>query len=157
METQGVSGQRYIYTLINEYSRFTMLRTISSRAEASAALIDMITAIETQTGHQAKTIKTDNGGEYRSAELLQYLRTKGISLKETVLYHSQTNAVAERTNRTLVTMARTALLHAKLPKNLWPEAVAHAAYTKNRTPPNIVWQISCRAPPSPDRRPAAEV
>jgi hypothetical protein len=133
METQGVNGQWYICTLIDEYSRFTMLRTISSKAEASAALIDMISAIETQTGHQAKTIKADNGGEYRSTELLQYLRTKGISLKETFPYHSQTNAVAERTNRTLVTMARIALLHAKLPKNLWPEAVAHAAYTKNRT------------------------
>jgi hypothetical protein len=134
METQGVNGQRYICTLIDEYSRFTMLRTISSKAETSAALIDMIAAIETQTGHRAKTIKTDNGDEYRSTELLRYLRTRGISLKETVPYHSQTNAVAERTNRTLVTMARTALLHAKLPKNLWPEAVAHAAYTKNRTP-----------------------
>jgi hypothetical protein len=31
-------------------------------------------------------------------------------------------------------MARTALLHAKLPKTLWPEAVVHATYTKNRFP-----------------------
>jgi len=57
-----------------------------------------------------------------------------MSLKETVAYHSQTNAIAERTNRTIVTMARTALLHANLPKYLWPEAIAHSTYTKNRTP-----------------------
>ena len=81
-----------------------------------------------------RSIKTDNGGEYRSSEFLNLLRDKGITLKETVPYHSQTNPVAERTNRTLVTMARTALLHSNLPKTLWPEAVAHAAYTKNRTP-----------------------
>jgi hypothetical protein len=111
-----------------------MLRGLSSKAEAPAALLEMIAAMETQTGRKAKKLKTDNGGEYRSAELLRCLRAKGISLKETVAYHSQTNAIAERTNRTLVTMARTALLHANLPKYLWPEAIAHSTYTKNRTP-----------------------
>jgi transposase InsO family protein len=45
---------------------------------------------------------TDNGREYRSTELLQYLRMKGISHKDTVAYHSQTNAIAERTKTTLV-------------------------------------------------------
>jgi len=134
METSGIHGQWYICTLIDEHSRFTILRTLSSKAEAADALLDMITTMETQTGWKAKSPKTDNGGEYQGTALLGYLWMKGISLKETVAYHSQTNAIAEQTNRTLVTMARTALLHAKLPKYLWPEAVAHSAYTKNRTP-----------------------
>jgi len=131
LETQGVIHQRYICTLIDEYSQFTMLRSLPSKAEAPATLLDMIAAMETQTGYKAKNLKTDNGGEYRSAELLHHLRAKGISLKETVAYHSQTNAIAERTNRTIVTMAQTALLHANLPKYLWPEVVAHSTYTKN--------------------------
>jgi len=131
MEISGIHGQRYICTLIDEHSQFTILRTLSSKAEAADALLDMVTTMETQTGRKAKSLKTDNGGEYRGTALLGYLRMKGISLKETVAYHSQTNAIAERTNRTLVTMARTAVLHAKLPKYLWPEAVAHSAYTKN--------------------------
>jgi len=134
METKGVNGQRYICTLIDDYSRMTMLRAIPSKADASDAVLEMIDVMETQAGTKVRSIKTDNGGEYRSTEFLQLLRAKGIALKETVPYHSQTNAVAERTNRTLITMARTALLHSNLPKALWPEAEAHAAYTKNRTP-----------------------
>jgi len=134
METQGVAHQQYICTLIDEYSWFTMLRSLTSKAEAPATLLDMIAAMETQTGRKAKNLKTDNGGEYRSAKLLRHLRAKGISLKETVAYHNQTNAIAERTNRTIVTMARTALLHTNLPKYLWPEAIVHLTYTKNRTP-----------------------
>jgi len=134
MEIKGVAHQRYICTLIDEHSRFTMLRSLPSKAEAPAALLDMIAAMETQTGYKAKNLKTDKGGEYRSAELLRHLRAKGISLKETVAYDSQTNAIAERTNRTIITMARTALLDPNLPKYLWPEAIAHSTYPKNRTP-----------------------
>jgi len=141
MEIQGVAHQQYICTLIDEYSWFTMLRSLTSKAEAPAALLDMIAAMETQTGRKAKNLKTNNGGEYRSAELLRHLQAKGISLKETVTCHSQNNTIAERTNRTIVTMARTALLHTNLSKYLWPEAIAHLHIEKTE-PLTKLWMAN---------------
>jgi hypothetical protein len=42
-----------------------MLRTLTCKAEVARALLDIITAMETQTGRKAKALKTDNGREYR--------------------------------------------------------------------------------------------
>lgn len=47
METKGINGQRYICTLIDDHSRMTMLRAISSKSEAPHAVLDMINTLET--------------------------------------------------------------------------------------------------------------
>ncbi|CAL0316802.1 unnamed protein product [Lupinus luteus] len=49
-------------------------------------------------------------------------------------YTPQRNSTAERVNRTVMNMARSMLKTKKLPKNLWAEAVATAAYILNRCP-----------------------
>ena len=53
--------------------------------------------------------------------------------KETVAYHSETNAIVERLNRSLQDIARTAMIRAQL-KRLCGDAIKWAAYTKNRIP-----------------------
>ena len=54
--------------------------------------------------------------------------------KETVPRDSETNAIIERANRTILDMSRTAIIAAELPKSLWYKASDWAAYTKNRIP-----------------------
>ena len=44
------------------------------------------------------------------------------------------NGVAERVNRTLMESVRSMLSHAGLPDSYWAEAVATAAYVRNRLP-----------------------
>lgn len=134
MKTRTPSQHIYLITLVDDFSRLTLVRTIAAKSDTANELLSMIAALETSAGAKVKSLKTDNGGEYRSDHLMHELKMKGIEIKQTVPYHSQTNPVAERTNRTLVTMGRTALLHSKLPRSLWGEAVQHCAYTKNRTP-----------------------
>src|SRR5690606_19055728 len=96
-------------------------RAIHDKAQAEKAVLDMITMLKTQTRNKVKAIKTDNGGVYRSNAFLEALRGKGIALKASVPYHSETNSVAEIANKTIYKMARTTLIHAKLPKYLWVE------------------------------------
>ncbi|GKG35418.1 retrovirus-related pol polyprotein from transposon TNT 1-94, partial [Tanacetum coccineum] len=43
------------------------------------------------------------------------------------------NGVVERRNHTLIEVARTMLIYAKVPLFLWAEAVATACYTHNRS------------------------
>ena len=64
METKGSNSQRYICTLIDKHSWFTLLRSIPSKVNVTTALVEMITAMEIQSGKKVKSIKTDNGGEY---------------------------------------------------------------------------------------------
>ena len=77
-------------------------------------------------------LRTDYGGEFKSNEFRVWLRKRGTAEKPTVPYHSQTNSVVERANRWLVNMIRTSL-H-KCPKSLWPYAMEHSIFTKNRLP-----------------------
>ena len=57
-------------------------------------------------------------------------------MKETILGHCETNAIAERANWTIITMAKTAIKGTDRDKaaNKWNEAASWATYTKNRVP-----------------------
>jgi transposase InsO family protein len=105
------------------------LRQDSAR---KAMLIEIVEVAERKLGYRVQQMQTDKE-EFRSQELSQ-LTSRGITLNETVPYHSQTNGVIERPNQTVMTMARTALLGIQLPKKLRFEAARHAAYTKNHLP-----------------------
>ena len=80
------------------------------------------------------TLRSDNGGEYLSGDFKKYLESKGIHHELTVLYSPEQNGVAEMMNRTLIEAARTMIAHAGLPDSYWAEAVATAAYIRNRSP-----------------------
>jgi len=79
-------------------------------------------------------MQADWGGEFRNSKLIAELNQRGITLKESVLRHSETNAIVERANRTILEMSRTGLIAAGLPKGLWDKASNSAAYTKNQLP-----------------------
>lgn len=79
-------------------------------------------------------MRTDNGGEYVSKEFEEYLKSRGINHELTVPYSPAQNGVAERMNRTLMESARTMIGYAGLSESYWGEAVATAAYIRNRVP-----------------------
>ncbi|EJF55486.1 hypothetical protein DICSQDRAFT_25697, partial [Dichomitus squalens LYAD-421 SS1] len=81
-----------------------------------------------------KAVRFDNGGEYISKDFIAYLEAEGITVHTTTPKSSAQNGVAERVNRTVMDRALALLIAAGLPKFLWPEAVAHVAYLKNRSP-----------------------
>ena len=80
------------------------------------------------------TLRTDNGGEYLSKEFDSYLHSKGIKHELSAPYSPAQNGVAERFNQTLVESAHTMRAQAKLPERYRGEAVATAAYLRNRVP-----------------------
>nr|XP_023901374.1 uncharacterized protein LOC112013222 [Quercus suber] len=55
-------------------------------------------------------------------------------MEKTILGTPQQNSVAERMNRILNERARSMRLNARLPKNLWVDAVSTTAYLINRGP-----------------------
>jgi transposase InsO family protein len=81
-----------------------------------------------------KVLRSDNGGEYVSNKFAVFCRNRGIMQQFTPPYTPQLNGVAERMNRTLVKSARCMIEHAGLSKHYWGEAVATAAFLRNRCP-----------------------
>ena len=62
--------------------------------------------VERCTGWKLKVLRSDNGGEYKSGEFDQYLKSEGIRHELTVPKSPQQNRVAEHLNRTLGEMTR---------------------------------------------------
>jgi hypothetical protein len=77
--------------------------------KAGYVMMEMTKAAEVMTNQKVPYLQTDEGGEFRGKELKRNSE-RGIAIKRTVPYHSKTNPVAERTNRTITTMARTMLI-----------------------------------------------
>ena len=84
------------------------------------------------TGKQVSQVQADWGGEFRNNELKEALSKRGTISKETVLYHSETNAAIERAICTITIIRRAILLASTLPRNIWPDALKFTTYTKNQ-------------------------
>ena len=79
-----------------------------------------------------KRIRSDNGGEFTSANFRSLLRKNKIKHETCAPYSPHQNGTVERSRRSLFEMARCLLLESKLPKTLWTYAVMAAVYIRNR-------------------------
>lgn len=82
--------------------------------------------------------RCDNGREYISHEICQHFEDCGIQFEFTIRYTPQQNRVAEKMNRTIIEKARCMILHSKMSKVFWSEAVLAAVYLINRCPTNAL-------------------
>ena len=106
---------------------------LKSKSQVFEKSVEWKALVETSSGCKLKTLRSDNGGEYTSAEFTAYLKKEGVRHELTVPKTPQQNGVAERMNRTLVESVRSMLSDAKLPKKFWAEALSTAVYLRNRS------------------------
>ncbi|GJU40476.1 retrovirus-related pol polyprotein from transposon TNT 1-94, partial [Tanacetum coccineum] len=127
----SVNGKKYILVIVDDYSRFTWVKCLRSKDEASDFIIMFLKMIQVRLKVPVRCIRTDNGTEFVNQTLHEYYEKVGISHETSVARSPQQNGVVERRNRTLIEVARTMLIYAKALLFLWEEAVATASYTQN--------------------------
>ncbi|KAK9065379.1 hypothetical protein SSX86_016762 [Deinandra increscens subsp. villosa] len=132
MQVQSISKFSYCLVIVDDYSRFTWVFFLSNKYETPALVKQFVTLIENQLSKRVKAIRSDNGTEFKNAELNMFCGEKGIERQFSAPYTPQQNGVAERRNRTLIEAARTMMCEAKLPIFFWAEAVNTACYVQNR-------------------------
>nr|GFC43359.1 putative ribonuclease H-like domain-containing protein [Tanacetum cinerariifolium] len=101
----------------------------ASKDETPPVLKTFIISLENLLSLKVKTIRCDNGTEFKNADLNQFYGLKGIKREFST---PQQNGIVERKNRTLVEAARTLLADSLLPIPFWAEAVNTACYVQNR-------------------------
>ena len=79
-----------------------------------------------------KVLRSDNGREYVSNSMKNYLENCGIRHEPSAPYTPEQNGKAERENRTIVECARSILHGRSVPIYLWAEAINTAVYILNR-------------------------
>lgn len=138
MKNTTPGGCRYLMTLIDDRSRYTVVCLLRQKSDTAACIKRFVAHVKTRFGRAPCVIRSDGGGEYVNRELKEFYELEGIQTQFTTAYSPQQNGVAERKNRSLQEMATCMLLDAGLAKRFWGEAIATAAYLQNRLPSRTV-------------------
>ncbi|GFS44584.1 hypothetical protein Acr_00g0091130 [Actinidia rufa] len=94
--------------------------------------------IKTQFKTTVRTLRSDNGREYVSNDFRSALSQHGLLQQFSCPYTPEQNGVAERKNRSIMTVVRCLLCGMHVPKHFWDMAVLTATYLLNRTPSRIL-------------------
>jgi len=130
-DVASINGFSYYLLLVDDASRYVTVEFLKSKDQATQKIKNYITHLITQ-GKMPKAIKMDRGCEFVNEPLFEWCHLKGLEMHMTAPYSPSQNGVAKRMNRTLEELARAMRIAADLPVFLWEQAVAHAAYVRNR-------------------------
>ncbi|KAJ9558313.1 hypothetical protein OSB04_012927 [Centaurea solstitialis] len=128
----SIGKKSYCLVIVDDYSRFTWVYFLRTKDETSGLIKPFVTRVENKTNLRVKVIRSDNGTEFKNADLNSFCEEKGIERQYSAPRTPQQNGVAERRNRTLIEAARTRLANSKLPITFWAEAVNTACYVQNK-------------------------
>nr|GEU91922.1 retrovirus-related Pol polyprotein from transposon TNT 1-94 [Tanacetum cinerariifolium] len=107
MRVESVNGKKYILVIVDDYSRFTLVKCLISKDEAPDFIIKFLKMIQVRLKVPVRRIRTDNRTEFVNPTLRNYYEQVGISHETSVAHSPQQNSVVERCNRTLIEAART--------------------------------------------------
>nr|GEU51461.1 zinc finger, CCHC-type [Tanacetum cinerariifolium] len=136
------SGKKYIFLLVDEYSRFMWVYFLNTKDQAFETFKEYKKSIENELRTTLKMLRMDRGGEFTSNKFMQYCKENGIARQLTAPYSPQQNGVVERRNRTIMSTTRRMMKATNMPQNFWAEAVRHAIYILNSAPTKALVDIT---------------
>jgi hypothetical protein len=83
-------------------------------------------------------LRIDHGGEFTARTFMEYCTEQGIQRHLTTPYMPQQNGMVERTNQTIMGMARSMMKEKSLPGWFWGEAANAAVFILNQAPTQSV-------------------
>nr|GEU66623.1 Gag-Pol polyprotein [Tanacetum cinerariifolium] len=126
MRVQSINGKKYLLVIVDDYSRFSLVKFLSSKDETPEFVIKFLKKIQVGLNKTVRYIRTDNGTEFVNQVMPEFYERIGIFHQKSVPRTPQQNGVVKRQNRTFVEAALTMLIFSKAPMFLWAEVVATA-------------------------------
>ncbi|GKD55176.1 retrovirus-related pol polyprotein from transposon TNT 1-94, partial [Tanacetum coccineum] len=84
MRITSVNGKKYILIIVADYSRFTWVKCLRSKDEASDFIIKFLMMNQLRLKAPVRRIRTDNGTEFVNQTLREYYEKVGISHETSV-------------------------------------------------------------------------
>ena len=135
---ESFDGYRYFVTFVDDFTRITWLYLLKYKSELPNVFQDFHKLVGTQFASKIHVLRSDNGTEYMSHNMSQYLSIHGILHQTTCVGTPQQNGVAERKNRDLLEKTRSLMFHMNVPKKFWSQGVLTATYLINRLPSKVL-------------------
>jgi hypothetical protein len=109
-----MTGGKYALNIRDTFTSYSEVKILKAKSDATTAIIQTVTWWENQTGGTLKILRSNNGGEFESKVLADYLINKGSIAEHSLPYHHFQNRAAERYNRTVANMGRIILYNSAL-------------------------------------------
>ncbi|POW05442.1 hypothetical protein PSTT_09661 [Puccinia striiformis] len=124
----------YFLLIIDEFTRMTFIYFLKSKTkeEIFESINSFIIKAERHWDRKVKMITTDGGGEFINSLLMPYCHELGIMKNTTAPYTPQQNSIVERSMRTIVTKARSMMIHSGVPPRFWSLACQSAVFIQNQ-------------------------
>ena len=118
---------------IDDHNGKLWIAPLKTRDQMLSVFKELHARVERETGQTLKAVRADDGGKYRG-QFEKYFRSKGIRLEFPIPKTPELNSLAERMNRTVMERVWSMVVHAKLPKRFWAEALMTTTYVINKSP-----------------------
>jgi len=124
-------GYKYFVTFIDDYSRFTWVYFLWSKAKVFFVFQRFISLLKTQFSAHIKILRSYFGGEYLSNAFQSFLQNEGIISRRSCPSTPQQNDVAKRKNYHLLDVVLTLLLESSIPPCFLCEALSTIVHLIN--------------------------
>ncbi|GJT77094.1 putative ribonuclease H-like domain-containing protein [Tanacetum coccineum] len=91
---RSIIKKTYYLVVTDDFSRFSWVFFLATKDETPEILKNYITGIENQIDHKVKTIRCDNGTEFKNRIMNEFYEMKGIRREFSVARTPQQNGVA---------------------------------------------------------------
>ncbi|CAI7881219.1 unnamed protein product [Closterium sp. NIES-54] len=149
----GQGGERYFLLVVDDYTCYTTVLPLQSKADVRTVLIRWICAVRLQLSARFRRdlpilqLQSDRGGEFFSHLLHDFCGVEGITKSFTLLASPQQNGIVEHRIGLVMEVDRTSMIHVAAPHFLWQFAVRYAVQQLNlwprvshpETSPNLQW------------------
>ncbi|MBW0512680.1 hypothetical protein O181_052395 [Austropuccinia psidii MF-1] len=127
-------GHRYILVLIDDYTRFNHIYLMQSKDQSESMIISFFNELQNKPDVTPAYFHSDRGREFTSLKFKNYFLNSGTSIEKGAPNSPQTNGVAERFNRSLLSKIRCLLCQSEMPITYWDKAARHVSMLLNHTP-----------------------
>ena len=119
------SINKYLLTIVDEYSRFTFAYPCASLT--ADTVIRCLIHLFSLCG-LPEFVHSDRGSQFMSAELRDFLSARGVAQSRTTPYNPQGNGQSEKFNGTIWKAVQLALSQQNLPESRWENVLSEALH-----------------------------
>jgi len=94
ISVKSIAKKSYCLVVTDDYSRYSWVSFLANKCETAGAFKSLILKIETISGKKVKTIRSDNGTEFRNQIFDSFCEEKGILRQYSAARTPQQNGVA---------------------------------------------------------------
>ncbi|XP_022013008.2 uncharacterized protein LOC110912566 isoform X6 [Helianthus annuus] len=125
-------GYRYYVAFVDDFSRFTWLYPLHTKAMFSTILTTFITFVQTQFSRKIKVFQSDGGTEFVNNQVKKIFQDNGTFHRLSCPYIPQQNGRVERKHRHIIETGLAMMFNAKVPSSYWVEAFSSAVLSQTQ-------------------------